>query len=224
MSIPGLTPPVVGVTSAAAASTAPVIIGTASNWSSGSSASVAKPTGAVSTDYLIAFLGVAEPDGGSDAPGAQSGWTTLVNEGMSQGNSGFAYGAFWRLCGSGSSFSFTVDGTDFVAAIIAVRSTHGTPVYTSASAESTSSSSSIQAPSVTSTAADHLLITGHILDESESITPPSGMTEQVERDKNGNAPTVSICTLALGAAGATGTKTATASGSDVWGAISVIVR
>ena len=79
---------------------------------------------------------------------------------------------------------------------------------------------SVVAPSVTSPAAAHLLLTAHLSSGicgayEPTYTYPTGMTELADVTDTNSAWGLEVCSLAVGA-GATGTKTATRSNTAAY--------
>jgi hypothetical protein len=99
-----------------------------------------------------------------------------------------------------------------MAAYVGVNTT--TPVDISGGGSSSNSSSDV-APSVTTTVAGDLVIGVFGEAANASVTPPTGMLEQIEQlAGTGNTRVVTeLSDQQLGAAGATGTRTATLSRS-----------
>ncbi|MFO1078635.1 MAG: Ig-like domain-containing protein [Planctomycetota bacterium] len=96
-------------------------------------------------------------------------------------------------------------------------------------AQNTASSLSHAAPSITTTAANELLVTAYGMSSATSFTPPAGMTEAFDvrsmASENATGITGCGCTEQLGAAGATGTRTAVANAqADVGNTMSLALR
>lgn len=130
--------------------------------------------------------------------------TYSVGIGGQGGGNNFGYGWIWTYTGA--------DGT--------------TPVPASATQRNTSSSTSALCPSVTTTAADQTMVCVYVSGNnsvSNTWTPPSGMTERLDAGSNPTGFVVGIADLAVASAGATGTKTATASLSGTSNCISFAV-
>lgn len=84
--------------------------------------------------------------------------------------------------------------------------------------QSTSSSLTHSAPSVTTTTSNTMLVTSHSFSTSATWTPPAGMTEAFERASlavpNSGGISIEGSYVLKGATGATGTKSAVASNDD----------
>jgi MSHA biogenesis protein MshQ len=101
------------------------------------------------------------------------------------------------------------------------------PIDVSAS-QATPSSTSHAAPTVTPTVASDMLVTVHEYASASSWTPPAGMTERVDiasRAASTSGITLEMNELQLGAAVATGAKTAiAASSADAGATVSIALR
>ena len=146
---------------------------------------------------------------------APSGWT-LVRSTTS--GSSLTQATYVHVAGTSEPssyqwrFSSLRMASGVMAAYVGVNTT--TPVDVSGGGSSSNSSSDV-APSVTTTVAGDLLIGVFGEAANASVTPPTGMLEQVEQLAGiGNTRVVTeLSDQPLGAAGATGTRTATLSKS-----------
>jgi len=177
---------------------------------SGTSITLTKPSGTVSGDVLVAAIDIA----GTTTVTAPSGWTlvrsTTSGSSLTQATYVHAAGStepssyVWRF-----SSSRTVSG--IVAAYVGVSTT--TPVDVS-SGGSSAGSTSVTAPSVTTTAGGELLLGVFGAAAKATVTPPTGMIEHAERlGGTGNTRVLSELADQQVGAGATGTRTATLSKS-----------
>ena len=126
--------------------------------------------------------------------------------------------AWFKVAGSSepSSYTFTLTGgagTDISGGLLAVSGAGASPINASGSQSNGGQSLSVSAPSITTTAPNALLVFGGACNNTSSFTAPAGMSEQWDRATTGSAA-VATETAAAGFAnpGATGTRTATASG------------
>lgn len=168
-------------------------------------ATVTKPTGTVDNDLLVAQVGSS---GG--VTGAPAGWTKVRE---TNPTSTIRFATWWKVAsGEGASFVFT--GTGVTAAIVACFAgcLTSSPQDVEGGA-SNASSTACCAPSITTTQSGDLLVFGGSTNlNSQTFTPPSGMTEPT----NGEETTVHIelaYLLNAGDKGATGDQTATLSGA-----------
>lgn len=202
----------------------------------GGSLTVAKPTGLTSGDLLIAWQ-LADNDGALSAMGAPSGFTQLGSEAGVSG--GHPYEIVWTktataadASGGGFTFTNTASGIFNSVAILAITAgsfSSSTPPTSAVSFQNggTSSSTSHVAPSVTGVV-DGLLLTSHGTDSggvAATYTPPAGMTEWADTNPGaGSYTALEVNALALTAAGATGSKTATCSTSRPWKGSALVVN
>ena len=178
---------------------------------SGTSITLNKPSGTASGDVLIAAIEIS----GTTTVAAPSGWALIRST-----SSGSALTQATYVHPAGASepssyqwqFSSSRLASGIVAAYVGVNGT--TPVDVS-SGGSSSGSTSIVAPSLTTTTAGDLLIGAFGGAGNASVTPATGMLEENEQlAGTGNTRiVVELSDQQLGAAGATGTRTATLSKS-----------
>lgn len=195
---------------------------------------VPAPAGLIVGDLMIAWH-YTDNDGALAAMGAPTGWSLL---GSSAGvASGYPYAKVWRRVATSadvaaSAFTFTNTAVNISssAAILAISTgTYDTVTPTSAVGFQSSATSATAhiAPSVTGVAGG-LLCTSHGVDTNgtaATYTAPSGMTERADTNAGtGSYLTLEVNTLALVAATATGTKTATCSTSRPWQCSSLVIN
>jgi hypothetical protein len=176
------------------------------------------PAGTAAGDLLLAFA--ANMNGQNRNMAAAAGWTAVPNTEVFNGT-GVRTHAWYRFAGSSepSSYSFTMTGgsgydmSGGIASIIGVAT--AAPINASAAQQNGSTSStSVTAPSVTTTLANTLLLFGGACNVAITYTPPVGMTERWDIASGGTYRVATeLAAQALPAAGATGTRTATASGT-----------
>jgi hypothetical protein len=177
----------------------------------GTSITLNKPSGTASGDVLVAAIEIS----GTTTVTAPSGWT-LVRSTTS--GSTLTQATYVHIAGSSepSSYQWRFAASRLasgaVAAYVGVDGT--TPVDVS-SGGSSSGSTSIVGPSVTTTTAGELLIGAFGGAANASLTPPTGMLEENEQlaGTGNNRVVVELSDQQLGAAGATGNRTATLSKS-----------
>src|SRR6185503_4533877 len=185
------------------------------------SVSVARPTGTLENDIMIAQVAVRA--GSSVTIAAPVGWTAI---GASQTNSTTVLGqrAFWRLAGTAAAdpgpYLFTWDGSSqrVEAGIIAYSGVHATTPINVSNAQANAASTSVTAPSITPTVTNTMLVgLFSTANGNTSYTAPGGMTERYDAGSGGNTSGVQDegADVIQAAAAATGTKTATAADSAV---------
>jgi hypothetical protein len=177
---------------------------------------IARPGGTIAGDLLLAVVGHEAGSRRNMVP--PSGWTAVGNADRANAKEVRIH-AWYRLAGSNepSSYTFALTGgagTDISGGILDLSGTSSTaPINASGSQGNGSAAVSVSAPSITTTVPNALLIFGGACNNDSAFTPPSGMTEQWDRASTGSTGRVGtdVATGALPNAGATGTRTATAS-------------
>ncbi len=174
------------------------------------------PSGAVEGDVLVASLGFGR-SGGSAQPALTPppGWT-LVRR-TDQGTVG-ALAVYWHVLAAGESgFTWTTDvkigGAAFLAAFTGVD--RAAPVDVSAGRTSTTRSSSLATPSVTTTVTGDGLLASYFAynggGRRTTWSPPTGMTELGDVN-NGASRSGALAFAGPVGLAASGAKTATACG------------
>jgi sugar lactone lactonase YvrE len=171
---------------------------------------VPTPAGTTAGDVMVAAVAVR----GSAAITPPAGWTLLRTD---KAGTSTEQALFSRVAGSGEppsstwSFSASVPAAGGIFDYRGVSSV--TPIGPAAGQGTTSTTASIVAPSITTTVPGALVIGMFTIGGANSVTPPAGMTEHGEAASTAgsNHVTWEGCDFTPAAAGATGTKTATAS-------------
>jgi hypothetical protein len=171
------------------------------------------PAGLTSGDVMVAAI-VVRSDATISTP---TGWT-LVRSDVS--GSSLRQSAYVKVAGGSEPGSYTWTfsaqtpaAAGSIAAYTGVDTT--TPVDVSGG-QANASSSSVVAPSVTTTIANALVVGLFATANDGTFSPPSGMTERTDVPVDGTAQaTASLADVSQASAGASGTKTATASVSAV---------
>lgn len=174
---------------------------------------VTKPAGVATNDVLLAAVSVDQTP--TITPPA--GWTLVRSDanGTTQ-----TQAIYWHAAGASEpatyTFTFGAPVASAVAGLVAYSGVDTTSPIDVAGGQSNAASSSITAPSVTTTVANTMLVGFFGLDNDATISPPSGMTERWDVDAQGTADEgAEAADVATATAGATGTKVATASISDL---------
>ena len=193
-----------------------------SSTASGGTLTVNKPTGTLSGDVMLASITVVTNTSTVTAP---AGWGLVQSVNQTNGNTSRLY-TYYKVAGAAepASYAWTFSGAN-VGTVGGIASFTGvdtaSPIDASAS-QTTASSTSHTAPSVTTTVAGDMLVTIHSFASSRTWTPPGGMTEAVDRysrnGTGGSGVSLGMNYEARPATGATGTRTAVASGSADRGA------
>ena len=188
-----------------------------------------KPTGVVAGDLLLGFQ-ASDVDGSFAAMTAPAGWLQI---GLGPTGATLPFLKVWQKAATGSepaSYGFPdATGANGSAAIVALYGHNSTtpvsagPTFSS----STTASTSHVAPSVTGVDGG-VLLTAHVAhsnNTTRTYTPPTGMTELADPTSGDNGwIALGVNMLALAAGGATGTKTATCSGSTTYVTVSLVVQ
>jgi hypothetical protein len=182
-----------------------------------STLSIAVPAGTVAGDVMIAAITVTPSTVPITAPG---GWTQIRAVTQASGG-GSQLATYYRVATASEPASYTwtltTSHTGAAGGIVSYSGVDNTtPIDVSASVI-TNSSLNHTAPTITTSIANDMLVTVHEYESASSWTPPGGMTERVDiasRAVSSNGITLEMNELVLGAAGATGAKTATAAGNN----------
>jgi hypothetical protein len=190
------------------------------------SLSINVPAGTAANDVMIASIGLRPATASISTP---SGWT-LVRRVDNSG--GVSLAVFHRVAGSGepASHTWTLGGQTYAAG--GIKSFSGVDTASPIDVENgqaTPVSLSHATPSVTTTVANAMVVTAHTFATSTTWTAPAGMTEGFDVEFQPVPVNQGVSTeanyVAQAAAGATGTKTATAagaSGAEGWGATHIL--
>ena len=170
---------------------------------------VPRPAAVTTGDLLLASIAIR----GTSTMTAPAGWTLIRND--VSGNN-LRHATWWRFAAASDPSSWT---WTFSAGRLAAGAIHAyggvaasNPIDTS-SGSANASSTSLTATGVTTTAADDLLVAFYSMTTNATITPPAGMTERGEQAGSapGRTTVLEGSDAALGAAGPTGARVATAS-------------
>lgn len=178
-----------------------------------------EPTGTASGDVMVACL---DENGGVTAHTGPVGWTQLEQSTYGTANRG----SIWFILRGGSAPSLSWTGP--LAALVDIDiftyrgSDQTTPIDVHTSAVRASSTTPLS-PSVTTNVANDLLM-AILLNEalnSSTVTQPTGMTSRQDGFTVGDD--IFMADLALGAAGATGTKQWTLNFADATWTVAVAI-
>ena len=185
----------------------------AGSYTSGSTIDLPVPATVATDDLMIAQIAYNATGGGIITPPA--GWT-LIDE---TGGNGVTQALYRRIATASepASYSFTLSSgaTDTAAGAITLYDGVDTtsPIDASA-AQTNASAAAVVAPSVTTTVSGATLVAFYAVRDDGNGTAPAGMTERTDvNSAQGGAAADETLALsadeALGAAGATGSRTAT---------------
>jgi MSHA biogenesis protein MshQ len=185
-----------------------------------SSISINKPAGTILNDVMIASIGFSPNT--LTVTGVPAGWT-LVNR-VDNTNANANSLAVYRLAAGAAepaSYTWTFSAAGYLAGAILTFSGVDTanPLDTpevkggncTQQGSCATATLSHATPSVTTTVANMMLVTSHTYSSAGTWTPPGGMTEPVNADVQHGNQSLGVNYVLQAAAGATGTKTATAS-------------
>lgn len=186
-----------------------VAVATDAPTSAGTSLTIAKPTGTVDGDLMVAIVSKRDDDGDWAAPDGT--WTLLFETTTLEGND-MRFAVFYKIASSeGSSYVFTNSASDAEAGgIITIRGVNpSNPINVHATAEKDDAVNTFTGPSVTTTEDNCLLLMVLTTERFvEGITEPSGSTEQWDL-VGGTATrmTNTLATKSQASAGSSGTYT-----------------
>ena len=184
---------------------------------------VTKPAGAADTDLLVAIQ--ATTLGGGTAPATPSGWTLLDR--VAYNTSQHEIAIFYKVVlGDGASYTFNSPGGSPLGNTSCVYITcwSGAASAPEAVTENTGSGTTATALSITTAQANEYLLGAYAIatNVGETITPNESQTSLGDLG-TGATLGLEVGYVAQAAAGASGNKTATISGSVQWGAMLVAI-
>lgn len=187
----------------------------------GTSLTIAKPSGTVEGDVLVAIVQATDPDTAITGP---SGWTVIDEIRVDPSGTFFRHSTWYKVAGASEPADYTWSGADTHWDGLITRWSgvdNSTPIDVQGT-ESEGESTSPNGTGVTTVTDDAMLLylEGN-RDASVTNTPPTGMTEFVE---NNGRLTESLAYEEITTAGATGDRTGTLSASDTWAATLVALR
>jgi MSHA biogenesis protein MshQ len=188
------------------------------------SLTINKPAGTVTADVMIASVTVT-PSTVTVTPPV--GWTQITGSPIVQGTANSSrLATFYRIAGVGEpasyTWTFSASHNGVVGGILSFSGVDNTAPIDAQSGTTTSGLTHV-APTVTTTLNSGMLVTVHELASSATWAPPGGMTEAVDvaslAANNANGISMEINWEVRATAGATGTRTATASANGDSGAV-----
>ncbi len=193
--------------------------------SASGSVTINKPTGTVQNDVMVAGIAVRPNTATITAP---AGWT-LLRSTKQAANTANQLSTYWKLATASepASYTFTVGANAGAAGGIASFSgvDPSDPIDVE-NGQTTASATTSAARTVTTTSTNDMIVTVHGIASSVTWTPPTGMTEAADATSatptNTNGESLEINYVAQAGIGATGTKTANASGAGDAGATDTI--
>ncbi|HXG02422.1 MAG TPA: PQQ-binding-like beta-propeller repeat protein [Candidatus Binatia bacterium] len=189
---------------------------------SAGSITISRPPGTQKGDLMVAVIAVVPSSVTVTAPG---GWSLVNRQTNTNGNSN-ALAVYYKVASAAepASYTWTFSPNNGNAGGIMTFSgvDNASPIHAAAGQLTTSASTSIAAPSVTTTVADTMIVTGHEYAASRRWTAPAGMTEAFDVasravNSNGGVSTIGSY-MSKPAVGPTGTLVATTGGNADTGA------
>ena len=175
----------------------------------GTTLTINRPAGVVAGDVMVAGVGIR----GAPTVTPPAGWTLIRRDAAGTDTTQALYS---RVVTGGEPASYVWSFSSSVPAAGGIVDYQGvdttTPVDVSGAAVQTTASTSILAPSVTTTGAGDRVVGFFAISGTNSITPPAGMTERGEASSSAGSShtTWEGSDFTQTTAGATGTRTATA--------------
>ena len=189
---------------------------------SAGSITINRPTGTQKGDVMVAVIAVVPSSASITAPG---GWALINRQNNPSGNSN-ALAVYYKVASATepASYTWVLSANNGNAGGIMAFSgvDNAGPIHTFAGQLTTSASTSIAAPSVTTTMADTMIVTAHEYAASRRWNAPAGMTEAFDvasravNNRNGVSTLGSY--MPKPTAGPTGTLIATTGGNADTGA------
>lgn len=189
----------------------------AENGSGSTSLSIAKPTGVVEGGVMVATVTAA----GTGSITTPSGWTLIKNV----AGATLRQVTYYKVAGAseGASYSWSLGSNRAASGGIVDYSGVNQTVPVDATASAVGESGNAAVPSVTTSAADDLVLAGASFAIGTTITPDPSTTEQIDVKSSTN--TTGVADFAQPAAGTTAAKTATpAVSSAAWIAQTIALR
>ena len=176
---------------------------------------IPQPASTVAGNVMMAVIAVRPSTATITAP---AGWTLVRRLNNVSGNSS-SLATYWKVAGSSepATYNWTFSSSNGSAGgILSFSGVNTTTPVDVQNGVNTASSLSHSAPSITTTAANEILVTAYAFASTATWTPASGMTEAVDDNAwvSGTGSTgisIAIDYTLRATAGATGTRTATAS-------------
>ena len=180
----------------------------------GATATVNKPSGTVEGDLLV--VGVMFEKGSDVTVTPPAGWT-LIRRTDTAADVGLA--TSYKVAGASepANYAFGLTGNPKWAIGISRISAINTSNPVDVSQGGTGSSGDVDAPSVTTTVANTLVLAFYTSKQSATYTPDAGTSEQYDAPNTADGiPSNMLATFVQATAGSTGIKTAVPSGSEIW--------
>jgi len=170
---------------------------------------IAKPTGTEEGDLLLLFLSWYPPLTGSIEGGGFTQWYEAEASAERRGRIYYR----WATASEPAEYTFNLEGPYICVSIHRFSNVYAAAPVDAHAEVGNLSGSSIDAPSVTTTGDDRLLVTFHTVFSNQAIGAVAGMTQ---RASFGNVVKGIVSTQELPVAGATGVKSASLPDAYPW--------
>lgn len=201
------------------------VAATSASVSSGTSLTINVPTGTVNPNVMVASIAVRGPS--TSTITAPAGWTFVRTDTTTTGITE-NLATYWKVAeNEPASYTWTFSGstTGAVGGILTFSGVDNGSVIDVSGGQTVTgtanqSAFNVAAPSITTTADNTMLVTAHAVASSgtsgSAWTPPTGMTEAVDRSSGSGTggESIEMNHVVKASAGATGIKTATVAGHD----------
>jgi PKD repeat protein len=183
-----------------------------------SSLSINRPAGTAVNDAMIASINVRPSSATIAAP---TGWALVRRIDNAAGQTSLSLAVFHKVAGAGEPASYTWNVSGATWAVGGIQSFVNVDAVNPIDVENgqaTPGGFTHATPSVTTTVANTMVVSSHTFATSTTWTPPTGMTEafdvQFQPVTTNQGQSLEGNYVAQAAAGATGTKSATAAGGS----------
>lgn len=179
---------------------------------------ITKPAGTVLNDVMVASIGLSSANAGTTTITAPIGWTLVRRTNQTTGSDN-SLATYWKAAGAAEPASYAWTFSTSTGSAGGIASFTGVDTSAPIDAQNgqvTASATTHVAPTVTTTSTNDMVITAHTMASSVTWTAPAGMNEAVDVRSGALGATgqsLEINYVNQAAIAATGTKTATASGS-----------
>lgn len=182
---------------------------------------ISKPTGVVTNDVMVASIAL-RPNTATITPPA--GWNIVGTKLDNSNLTANSLVTYRKVAGASepANYVWTLGShTGAAGGILAFSGVSTSNPIQAVNGQNTPYGSQHSTPSVNTTSANTIVITAHAYSSAPTWSPPAGMTERV--DVQGGNESLEINTVTQSTAGATGIKTAVATGDDDVGNAQIII-
>lgn len=172
--------------------------------STSSNGTISKPPGTVDGDVMVAFVGMSS----DDTIPTPAGWTFVRRNGTNGSQGSGALATFYKIAASeGASYTFDVSrGPNGCVIIVSYSGVDPSGVINVERGGFLINGSVARALTVTTTAPNTTLVTGHFVRANTTLTTPSGMTERAFEKSSPSGISMKVFDEDRAVAGATGNR------------------